>query len=324
MIVIQNRKRNLAIEMLKFVSVFLILNGHMYNLYTHFDILATGGTIGNALFMFASGYTLLLGRFDRFDNWYKRRINRIYPSLIVWIAILTVVKSSSYGVVDTIIGGGKWFISCIMIYYAVLYFVRYLLPNYKWHVFILSCIIACLWYVFLEDNKDGFFMYRDTYFKYFYWFPFMLLGAYMGAGYIKTEQKLKWDAVMTVICLLAHYIVMLICVYIPKYCFLQPLSLLPLFGLTYYLFKVFSNPKITAKVEQSKLYGFILLIASLCLEIYIVQENLFTTRFNDLFPLNLLINVVYVILVAYAVRCLGRVFKQIWREDGFDWKAVVR
>ena len=46
-----------------------------------YEMFATGGTIGDALFMFCSGYTLFLGRIDRFDNWYKRRINRIYPSV---------------------------------------------------------------------------------------------------------------------------------------------------------------------------------------------------------------------------------------------------
>ena len=47
-----------------------------------FSILATGGAIGDVLFLFVSGYTLFLGNMDlKFDNWYKRRINRIYPTL---------------------------------------------------------------------------------------------------------------------------------------------------------------------------------------------------------------------------------------------------
>lgn len=36
------------------------------------------------LFFFCSGFTLFLGRMGRFDNWYKRRINRIYPTIFAW------------------------------------------------------------------------------------------------------------------------------------------------------------------------------------------------------------------------------------------------
>lgn len=321
---IQEKKKNLSIEILKFISVFLILNGHMYNLYTRFDILATGGTIGNALFMFASGYTLLLGRFDRFDNWYKRRINRIYPSVIIWSIVYSCFYDGNVNILQTLLGGGRWFISCIMIYYILLYFIRYFLPKYKWHILIISCLLALFWYLFLEDNKDTFFMYRATYFKYVYWFPFMLLGSYIGAGFIPLKLNLKMDVILSIVCLVGHYAIMLICVGISDLCFLQPLSLIPLFGLTYYLFKIFDNNKVKDRIEKSSSRGFIIFVASLCLEIYIVQFKLFTTRFNELFPLNLLINVIYIIIVAYIIRCLSRFFLQLWREGPFDWKAIIK
>lgn len=77
-------KRDYSIDILKFLAVFLIINSHMDALYVKYEMLATGGAIGDVLFLFASGYTLLLSkRKQSFDNWYKRRINRIYPSVFV-------------------------------------------------------------------------------------------------------------------------------------------------------------------------------------------------------------------------------------------------
>lgn len=78
------KERDYSIDILKFLAVFLIINSHMDALYVKYSMLATGGAIGDVLFLFASGYTLLLSkRCQSFDNWYKRRVNRIYPSVFV-------------------------------------------------------------------------------------------------------------------------------------------------------------------------------------------------------------------------------------------------
>lgn len=78
------KDRDYSIDILKFLAVFLIINSHMDALYVKYGMLATGGAIGDVLFLFASGYTLLLSKRNlSFDNWYKRRISRIYPSVFV-------------------------------------------------------------------------------------------------------------------------------------------------------------------------------------------------------------------------------------------------
>ena len=71
------KQRNIGIDILKCFAAIVITNSHMDILYPKFGALATGGAIGDALFFFCSGFTLFLGRMGRFDNWYKRRINRI-------------------------------------------------------------------------------------------------------------------------------------------------------------------------------------------------------------------------------------------------------
>ena len=95
----------------------------MAPLYVKYKVLSTGGAIGDVLFFFASGYTLFLGRFGRFDNWYKRRIRRIYPSIFAFAGILSYAGIKQLSISEIVKGGGLWFIKCIMIYYVVLYFV---------------------------------------------------------------------------------------------------------------------------------------------------------------------------------------------------------
>lgn len=80
-----------GIIFLKFIAAFFITYSHIGILFPKYGGLVTGGAIGDGLFFFCSGYTLFLGRQDRFIDWYKRRINRIYPTIIVWALLSSVL-----------------------------------------------------------------------------------------------------------------------------------------------------------------------------------------------------------------------------------------
>ena len=101
------KQRDISIDILKFLAALLITNSHMELLYGDYKAFATGGAIGDVLFFFASGFTLFLGRMGRFDNWYKRRINRIYPTVFAWAAVGAFLFNYHYDMKQTIIGGGR-------------------------------------------------------------------------------------------------------------------------------------------------------------------------------------------------------------------------
>lgn len=82
--------------------------------------------IGDALFFFCSGFTLFLGRMGRFDNWYKRRINRIYPTVFAWAILGSLLFGYHNDINNILLSGGGWFVSCIMLYYVLLYFIQQL------------------------------------------------------------------------------------------------------------------------------------------------------------------------------------------------------
>lgn len=86
-------------------------------------MLATGGAIGDCLFLFASGYTLFWKQPTRFDNWYKRLVNRFfrYTSKIGYEWYL--VHSLTFIVVHHFVDGimPMWLVLavCLMTSYAV-------------------------------------------------------------------------------------------------------------------------------------------------------------------------------------------------------------
>ena len=100
------RERNIGIDILKFFAALFITNSHMELLYGKYSALATGGAIGDVLFFFCSGFTLFLGRMGRFDNWYKRRINRIYPTVFAWAILGAFFFNQHFSMDYTIIHGG--------------------------------------------------------------------------------------------------------------------------------------------------------------------------------------------------------------------------
>lgn len=119
-------ERDHSIDILKFVAVLMIVNSHIGELYPEgLKSLSTGGAIGDVLFFFCSGYTLFLGSFTDFFNWYKRRINRIYPTVFAWALLGCLFFNNHPDFLQVLLHGGGWFVSCIMLYYIYFWIIRY-------------------------------------------------------------------------------------------------------------------------------------------------------------------------------------------------------
>ena len=313
------KQRNISIDILKCFAAIVITNSHMDILYPKFGALATGGAIGDALFFFCSGFTLFLGRMERFDNWYKRRINRIYPTVFAWAIWGSLLFNYHNDINRILLSGGGWFISCIMIYYVVLYFIqRYLLGHLKL-VFMLVGV-ACTSYFILIDTPMDFNMYGEGYFKWFHFFMFMLMGAMMGISQRKYKYHFVWDGLKLIGCIVVFYAL---------YAFkdvatcnkLQMLTWIPLLGTVFYFYKV-CNSEWMKKAYYHRLVGWIIkLVGSLCLEIYLVQASLFTDKMNVVFPLNLIVMFVIIMVAAYILRCGARIFAQTFKDMDYDWRA---
>ena len=316
------KEKNLSIELLKFLAVIVVLNSHMDAIYGRYAFLATGGAIGDALFFFVSGFTLFLGRLGRFDNWYKRRIRRIYPTVFTWGALMSFMDIKQLTVKQIILNGGGWFVSCIMIYYVVLYFVKKYSEHKPLLPLISLCIVILAWYSF--EERTSLFMYGDTYFKWLFNFLFMLVGAYVGNNTIHLRPSFLMDACMFCLSIVIFYLFLFVVERTPILINIQVFSLFPLLCVIIYAYKLCLAPCLV-KIMTTKFGNCLRVIAGLCLEAYIVQVSLIPIiAKSDFLPTQskVIVTIVLIFVAAYITRCFSRLFVQLFQNEDFDWKHV--
>jgi len=311
------KPRNDSIDFVKLVAVFLVLNSHMGICYGSHSFLATGGAIGDALFFFISGFTLFLGGKYRFDNWYKRRLSRIYPSVLATGIIACVLFNSEDSFFDVITAKRYWFVQCIFIYYILLYPIKTYV-NKVWIVFtVLFAFVVVAYFLFFDFTGKGIFWGSDSYFRWMFFFLIVLQGAMLGKqGHIMFRV---WHLPALLLSVAAWYGVC----YLFNGDNLQICSVVPMFGITYFLYSV-SNSHLVKKTLQTRaLKKPVLLIGSLCLESYLVQKYLITESLNYLFPLNIPIVMLIVLLFAFLTRIVSEFIRQVFNTDAFDYKKMV-
>lgn len=318
-------RRIVSIDILKFIAAILITNSHLDILYPNDDY-ATGGAIGNALFFFCSGFTIFLKPVGRFDNFYKRRISRIFPTVFTWALLAYTCFNEKENIFYILFYGSGWFISCIMVHYVLLYFVEKFLSKYLVHVF-LSFLIAVLsfvfWCCFSQTDYNSYSLYADVYvFRWVYYFLFVLLGA-ISATYRRNQVCNFKLNILKLLGLLVFFYGLLFMarenVFFNK---IQVVSLFPLLGITFYFHKVVSSSSVKRFYDRKIPRLIIRTIGGLCLEIYLIQKYLIFDSLNNIFPANIIIVLLVIILGAYILRTLSRIMSQIFRDQDFDWKAV--
>lgn len=314
----ESKQRNIAIDVLKFVAVFMVMNSHMEICYPKYDVLATGGAIGDALFFFASGFTLFLGKHMRFDNWYKRRINRIYPSILATAIVVFVFWGFSENIGDILIGKRYWFIGCILVYYILFYPIKeYNKGKYASHIMVLGgALCIAVYFCFFNNGKS--FYSSGSLFRCFAYFLIMLQGAIMG-----TQMETYRYNHIHVLLLLLSVGLWYALFFIGKNSWLLLISFIPLFGITRYLYLVCCAP-IFKSLYNGILTGNVLyIISQLCLEVYLIQKFVFTDALNHMFPLNIPIIMVCVIGVAYLVKVFSNFISQTFRTEPYEWGKML-
>ena len=318
-----NTKRDIGIDILKFIAVLFITNSHMELLYGKYSVLATGGAIGDVLFFFASGFTLFMKPLKdvrTFPDWYKRRINRIYPTVFAVAVIECTFWDVHHDINYIILYGGGWFVSCIMIYYVVIYFIGiWMRQQAKWLIVAVS-LSAFAWFLMIERDFP-FNMYGYHYLKWLVYFNFMLLGAILGGAEIKGHSIR--DLCFALIGIAGFYAFYIIPQKVESLEMLEIVSFVPLLFAVYHLYR-WGNSPFANRIFQNKRCQFVIrFIGGLCLEIYLIQGCLFTDRWNSLFPLNLVMMFVVIVVAAYMTRCLSRFISQTFKESPYDWKAII-
>lgn len=320
------KERDYSIYIVKFFAVFLIINSHADICYPKYSFLATGGAIGDSLFLFCSGYTLFFGQMKRFDNFMKRRIARIYPSSIATIIVLLLVQGSFENFEHIfLLGAGRDFLNAIMVYYVFLWFVRKYFSKkipLLFGVILLITIVAYWFFPYkYETGVKG--IYGIT--TIFRWIPYlgiMLMGSYLGINRNSYQFRIGSDSAKFFLCLVLFYAIQFAS---KKYPIIAPFQIVTigfLVGIVFYFWKV-CNADIFKKIYYSQFGNWIILaIGGLCLESYLIQYSILTDKLNSIFPLNLLVIYMAVLIAAYIVRCLARIISQTFRTEDYEWAKI--
>ena len=311
-------KRDSRIDFLKAIATLLVLNSHMGVCYKDYSFLATGGTIGDALFFFASGFTLNLGRMTSFGNWYKRRVMRIFPTVLVVGVIAALVFENNDSFIDVIACKRYWFLPTIMVCYIPLYFVRRYLNERQviyaeivyWITF--SCVFLILY------DVSALFYGHDSLWRKFFYLSMMLFGAIIG----KYKEEFSWKPWMWV-ALLTCISLFYLFIYIFGDSSFQIVSSLPLMGSALFVF-LLGESKVVVKMDKTKLGGnLIYILGSICLESYLIQSYIISDRFNNLFPFNIIIVIILVLVSSYLIHIVAEITRQIMDPNPFDRKKVL-
>lgn len=317
-------KRDISIDIIKFAAVILIINSHADIMYPQWKILATGGAIGDCLFLFCSGFTLFMGGVKSFDNYCKRRISRIYPSVFAAMIFIHIFNSNYPSNYEQLLGGE--FIIAIMIYYVLLYFIRrFAIHKLGWilaGVAFISLIVYYLWFPYKYETSTKGLYGISTLYRWIPYFAAMLIGAWVGMKRKELRYNAKTDFAKLLLCLIVFYTIQFAGKMYRPIAPWQVMTLFPLMGITVYFYK-WCNSKWMKKIYQHK-WGnrIIMIVGGLCLESYLIQGVLFTDKMNGIWPLNLLVIILAILVCSYIVRCGARIFAQTFRSEDYEWKRI--
>ena len=295
-----------------------------------FSPLATGGAIGDALFFFASGYTISYSRGGDFFNWYKRRVNRIFPTLFAVAAIDIVFFCLNPSLKEIVVGCGGWFIQCIFLFYAVFWFVKRFLMNKLWVAYIINTIIALIWYIAFWDY-DVFILHNGTYLRWSLYFFMMLLGSSLATKERTLNDNIKKYPLGIILLLL----VVLLCFYYGYQIVETKISLLKygqilllptLMGIVYCLYLVCKSKAFITFYSYKLSHSFIYWTSTLCLEVYLCQHWVIPigASYIQFFPLNVFTSFIAIVIGAYFLKVVSNFLSQTFKSEDYDWKFMIK
>lgn len=220
----------------------------------------------------------------------------------------------------------KNYLYWILLFYIPLFFVRrYLANNMVWVFVHLFVIVGLAYYFFpykYETGIKGMWGSQFHDYKWFWYFVVMFFGAFVGKNKDKIKLNPIKDFVLCLSCFIGFYSLP---AFSKNYLVIAPFQILMLpllMFFVYYLYKFLSSSHFLMIYQKPKWHFLINVLGGLCLESYLVHKSLFTTSLNGIFPLNLIIIYITVLLTSYVVRSISRIILQTFRKEDYNWKAV--
>ena len=324
------------LDFLKVLAAIFITNSHFIPLYKDISpSWATFGVHGNALFFFVSGFVLMMGfekKQDLFVNWYKKRIQRLWPSVFLWSIIAAIIWKDPITWKNLLIANNYWFLQCIAIYYILFYIFGNLNISIMGgggkicvqKILFMFSIAASLLYFYFMPKATGSIFHTNLHFVCH--FSIMIMGGMTYLYKDKIKIKSLWkDCLWAIFWFVLYFIILYIGKGKQDYkYYVQIVGLLPLHLFIFYAYKTASYHWCTTLFQSSRWKRILTTIASLTLEIYIVQFHIITDKFNRLFPLNTVIVFIFICITAYCLRVMTSLFLQFLSSAPFEFKNAIK
>lgn len=214
-----------------------------------------------------------------------------------------------------------------MIYYVFIYLIGVFWKwDYKW-IYLMVSIATFIWY-FAKDKPNGYAMYYSG--EIIRWLPYfllMLMGAQLGKESQDANRKQdKMNAWLHLLLFFIYttlfYVIFGLSIRISNLFWIQPFSFIPLLPCIMHLYRFACSSKLDKFIRRW--YFIIGTIGGLCLEIYFSQYFFITDKYNQYFPMNIIVMFIVTIIFAYLLRCCSRVFAQTFNQSPYDWKSIVK
>ena len=271
-----------SIFLYKLIAAFLITNSHMGPLYGRFDALALGGALGNTFFFIASGFLASKKR-DSFFTYMKKRVIRIWPSVVVVTVIMYIMgELPEYETVGEMLSAcifptAFWFVNAVIVCYILLYFVNSYFEKYQTQIVFGFLFAYLFYYLLIFDLKTA--SLESGYGKVLYLFPAMIIGKKMKMTYTLVKKKAfqlwGWTGMASIIWLFLQ----LVSKRHPMLQILVPFSSIAL-GVFLLELLLYHEDRITEL--NSRIKTIIHEIANATLEIYLVQVVIIRYMANHL------------------------------------------
>ena len=241
-----------------------------------------------------------------------------------------LIFGSNKSFVDVLLYGGGWFVSCIMLYYIVFYFIRRYLFNHL-KILLTIFILFSMGLYFLWNKPEQFNIYAGTYYKWVHYFMFMLQGAIIGL--IVKEKKLSDTKAYLELPMLGISIVAFFTLFSFKSSidlnFIQIFTFIPLLGVSYYTYRLCRTKAVLHMLEIPVVGKIIKVVGGLCLEIYICQ--MFLLKYEPLmsivkssFPYGIILITLIILFTAYLMNCISKIWTQTFNEGDYNWKSIFK
>ena len=201
-------------------------------------------------------------------------------------------------------------------------FCKKIFKEKLWLPFVIASVFTLLYY-YVSGSYHRISIYGEKEFRLIFFFLYMLLGAIVGQNYQNITIKKPAICFFTLLILFNVLLLIRARVDILTASFINIFTLIILMGICISLF-VCGNTEATKKIYESKLGLLIQFIGGLCLEIYVVQHAIITSRLNSIFPLNIIVVFIAIVLSAYLLRCFARLFLQTFQKEDYNWKEILK